>query len=232
MNRIHDEFSLTVHGDSKSSLSATLIEFALNKSLALQHKLPNFVLGMDGMSGRKYRSFINNLISLMPDARYLEVGSWAGSTACSAMYGNKAKITCVDNWSQFGGPRGQFLENVKLCSNKDINFNLIESDFREINYSRLEKYNVYLFDGPHSRQDQRDGIVLAKPCFDKELIFIVDDWNMTEVREGTFSGIEASGLSLNYCMEIRSTQNGLHASVHGALSEWHNGYFVGVFTGP
>jgi hypothetical protein len=232
MADLHDEFSLVVHGDSKSTLSATLVEFALNKSMALQHKLPDFVLDITGMSGRKYRSFINNLISLVPDPRYLEVGSWAGSTACAAMHGNRASVTCVDNWSQFGGPRDQFLQNVKRCSNEGIDFQLIESDFREIDYSKIGKFNVYLFDGPHSHQDQRDGIVLAMPALEKEAIFIVDDWNMTEIREGTFAGIQASGLSLNYCIEIRTTQNGLHASVHGERGEWHNGYFIGVITKP
>ncbi|MEL6064173.1 MULTISPECIES: class I SAM-dependent methyltransferase [unclassified Methylobacterium] len=229
---MHDEFSLVVHGDSKSTLSATLVEFAFAKSMALQHRLPNFVLGMRGMSGRKYRSFINNLIALVPNARYFEVGSWAGSTACAAMYGNKAKITCIDNWSQFGGPRNQFLENVERCSNENIDFQLIESDFREVNYSQIGKYNVYLFDGPHLREDQRDGIVLGMPALDREFILIVDDWNWAEIREGTFAGIQAGGLALNYCMEIKTTQNGSHASVPGERGEWHNGYFIGVLTKP
>jgi hypothetical protein len=46
------------------------------------------VLKMPGMSGTKYRRFINNLMRILPHPRYLEVGAWAGSTLCSAIDGN------------------------------------------------------------------------------------------------------------------------------------------------
>ncbi|MCJ2134786.1 hypothetical protein MKK69_12070 [Methylobacterium sp. J-026] len=114
MTGVHEEFSLSTHGDSKSSLSALLIDFALRKSFALQHKLSDPVLLMEGMSGKKYRIFINNLLSSLPDARYLEIGTWAGSTVCAAMYGNKAKVTCVDNWSLFGGASRPFHAECQL----------------------------------------------------------------------------------------------------------------------
>ena len=41
---------------------------------------------MEGLSGRKYRSLINNLIQKIKDPRYLEIGTWLGSTACSAAF--------------------------------------------------------------------------------------------------------------------------------------------------
>ena len=55
---------------------------------------------MDGLSGRKYRSLINSLINKVKNPSYLEIGSWLGSTACSAAFKNKLTITCIDNWSQ------------------------------------------------------------------------------------------------------------------------------------
>jgi hypothetical protein len=59
---------------------------------------------MKGYSGKKTRHFYNNLLSI-EDARYLEIGTWKGSTLYSAMYGNKAQITYIDNWSQFGNAK-------------------------------------------------------------------------------------------------------------------------------
>jgi hypothetical protein len=229
MSEVHEEFSLRAQGDSRSSVYAALIDFALRKALALDHKLPDFVLGMEGMSGKKYRSLINTLVSSVPDVRYLEVGTWAGSTVCSAMYGNKAKIKCIDNWSQFGGPRDKFLANVSACRGGDVDFEFIEADFREVDYSRLGKNNIYFFDGPHAHHDQRDGLLMAIPALEDELIFIVDDWNSEEVRAGTIAGLKESGLKFTYCVEKRTTQDGNHpVKAQMQNSDWHNGYFISV----
>ena len=35
------------------------------------------IYSIDGMSGKKYRFFINNLVRTVANPRYLEVGSWA-----------------------------------------------------------------------------------------------------------------------------------------------------------
>ncbi len=85
---------------------------ALQRAIANDGKLPMEVLALQGMSGRKYRLFINNLIASIEDARYLEVGTWMGSTLCSAIHGNKVRALAIDNWSQFGGPVAQFLTNL------------------------------------------------------------------------------------------------------------------------
>ena len=64
-------------------------------------KISDEIKFMSGMSGKKYRYLINNLISFTSNARYLEIGCWAGSTVCSALYGNQAKAVCIDNWLKF-----------------------------------------------------------------------------------------------------------------------------------
>jgi hypothetical protein len=58
------------------------------------------ILIMGGMTGIKTRHFYNNLLN-MDDARYLEIGVWTGSSVSSAMYGNKATVVCMDNFSEF-----------------------------------------------------------------------------------------------------------------------------------
>ena len=75
---------------------------------------------MDGMTGKHYRGLINRLVSLLDAPNYLEIGSWKGSSACAAMHGNRLQITCIDNWSEFGGPRNAFLENVERCRSDKI----------------------------------------------------------------------------------------------------------------
>src|SRR5262245_31865440 len=64
------------------------IKEAFAKALNNESEIDPGVLAMVGMSGRKYRHLINNLIRGLADASYLEVGCWTGSTLCSAVSRN------------------------------------------------------------------------------------------------------------------------------------------------
>jgi hypothetical protein len=197
---------------------------ALARSMHFDTKLPDWIAGMQGMSGRKYRYLINNLIASTPDARYLEVGSWAGSTACSAMSGNSVKVRCIDNWSTFDGPRETFVANVGKARSADVDFKLLEMDFRSVNYATLGKFNVYLFDGPHSEADQFDGVTIAQPALDDTYLQIVDDWNWEAVRAGTLRAIEDLDLLQIASVKIRTSQDNKQPPINRENSDWHNGY--------
>lgn len=194
---------------------------AFNKAMNIEHKLSADVSNMKGMSGKKYRYWINNFICIEEAPRYLEVGSWAGSTACSAMVGNKLSLTCIDNWSEFRGPKAKFLKNIQQCSNSKTEFNFIESDFRKVDYTNIGKFNVYLFDGPHLEDDQYDGIALALPALDETFTLIVDDWNWEEVQNGTIRAINDFNLKVHCSITIKTTKN-----PGKQTSAWHNGYFL------
>ncbi len=78
-------------------------------------KLNRAVLQISGMSSPKVRHLLNNLCSL-PSTVYLEIGCWQGSTWIASLFGNEASIsaaTAIDNWSGFGGPQQQFLQNCR-----------------------------------------------------------------------------------------------------------------------
>jgi hypothetical protein len=202
---------------------------ALSRALAGDSKLNQDILSIKGMSGRKYRMFINNLVEEMESVRYLEVGSWAGSTLCSALFGNKIEAIAIDNWSQFGGPATEFFMNLaRFKSDSKISF--LEKDFRQVPYSALDKSNIYLFDGPHEIKDQRDGIVLAQPALDNCYVQIVDDWNWPFVRAGTMDAINEINLTIEFMAEIRTTLDDTHPAIWGPESDWHNGYCLAVLS--
>ena len=216
----------------KNSKYISLIENILKDVKTQKSKLPDWILEMDGMSGRKYRHFINNLIGSLEDPRYLEIGCWKGSTSCSAIFGNGVKSYCIDNWSEFGGPKNVFCENVRKCVDEcdDIEIVFEEVDFRKINYGEIGKYNVYLFDGPHEERDQYDGLMVAQPALDDEFIFICDDWNWERVRNGTMNAIEKLKLDVIFSTDIRTTDDNSYPSDENTKqnSDWHNGYFISV----
>ena len=208
------------------------VKTAFGEAMACIGKLPESVLAIEGMSGKKYRYFINNLIQNIKDPRYVEVGSWGGSTFCSAIYKNKLSAAAIDNWSQAGGPIGTFFKNVSAYCSRDTKISVLSKDFREVNFALLGKFNVYLFDGPHAYKDQYDGLSLALPCLDDVFVFIVDDWNWFGVRSGTMKAIEDLQLSVLFSAEIRTTLDNSHPQVCFQDSDWHNGYFIGVVRKP
>jgi hypothetical protein len=228
-----EELSIVSYGNPNETALSWALERGLRDSLALHSKIPPWLLTMPGMSGRRYRRMINQVIARTPNARYLEVGSWAGSTACSAMYGNECTVMCIDNWSQFGGPKGAFEEATALARSDKVAFQFLERDFREVDFSTLGKYNVYLFDGPHEYQDQYDGVMMAQEALEDEHILIVDDWNWPQVRQGTLDAITKLGLRMVSGLEIKTTQDDSHpVNAYNEASEWHNGYFIAVLQKP
>jgi len=213
-------------------LESRMVRKAFDRALADGGGPPDWVRAIDGMSGQKYRTFISELVKSLPDARYLEVGSYVGSTAAAALAGNDVTAVCIDNWSQFGGPRETFLANMERVrsSSPGVDFRFIEGDFRRTDFSSIGRFNIYLFDGPHEEQDQYDGIMMAKPALDRRVILIVDDWNWAASRLGTFRAVRAAGYSIACSIEIRTTLDNSHAANYGMASDWHNGYFFAVLT--
>ena len=124
------------------------IEVAFYNASNNESKITDEILNMSGFSGKKTRHFYNNLLN-KDDARYLEIGTWKGSSVCSAMCGNKAKIICIDNWSEFGGPKDEFLTNFNTY--KGVNeASFIEQDCYKVDTSQLPKFNIYMYDGNHT----------------------------------------------------------------------------------
>lgn len=205
---------------------------AMNDAINLQGKLSDFVLDIEGMSGRKFRYFINNLLGRIYNPRYLEVGSWAGSTFCSAIYGNTLRAVAVDNWSLFGGPVSHFFSNLSQCCSVQTRTSVVFEDFRKVDFGALGSFNVYLFDGPHAYQDQYDGLAKAIDCLTEEFVFIVDDWNWDDVRTGTYDVIRDLGLDVVLVIEIRTTMDGSTPKLIEKRSDWHNGYFIAVLRKP
>lgn len=211
-------------GDSNPVTDAVLAAFDAPA------ELPPEILAMPGMSGRSYRRFINTLMARLPS--YMEIGSWAGSTLCSALYRNHITALAIDDWSEFEGPAEVFFRRMSACKGRS-KVSFLERDYRTIDYARLascfDPFAVYLYDGPHSGFCQYQGIVQVQPMLAPCYVQIVDDWNHPHIREATMTAIHNIGLRVNLSIAVRTTMDDTHAS--GPVrqdSEWHNGVFIAV----
>jgi hypothetical protein len=223
-----EELDVKFKGDFNDNNLSKNLKTAFMNSLNKETNIPDWILGMRGMSGRKYRRFINNFFSINYDNRYLEVGSYTGSTACSAIANNKIRILCIDNWSQFGDVRSIFFKNIEKLKNKAVDFNFIEKDFKTIDESTLGFFNVYLFDGPHEENDHYLSLKKFISALDNYFLFIVDDWNNLNVRNGTLKSLKELKINIISEIQIFTSSKNIHPKLHSENSDWHDGYLLAV----
>ncbi len=230
---LNEQTRIVRSGDFTANQITIAVEQAFDEALASDHNLPDDLIRLPGMTGRKYRYFINNLVRLVDNPRYLEVGSYTGSSVCAAIASNRATAIAIDNWSQFDGPKDEFLANIERFGSDAVDLTILEQDFRTVGWANLPKSNIYLFDGPHAAADQYDGLALALPALDDTFVFIVDDYNWTEVRDGTARAIADLGLVIDCGIEILTTTDDTHPTMLiRENSDWHNGYFIAVLRKP
>ena len=72
--------------------------------------------------------------------------------------------------------------------------------------------------------------MIADEALDDEYVLIVDDFNWSKVRKGTFDGIRDLGHKVISSIEIRTTEDDSHPQLSGKNSNWHNGYFIAVIS--
>lgn len=188
------------------------------------------ILEYSGYTGSRTRHFYNNICSnRLKNIKYLEIGTWNGSSSISAVYKNNIDALFIDNWSQFNGDSSIFTENINKF-NSDSNCYLLESDCWKVDLNNLEvgPFNIYLFDGDHSELDHFKALEYYLPVLDNEFIFMVDDWNWPNVRDGTMRAIRELDLFVKFRHELFVSSDDLkNMPEHKGKETWWNG--CGIF---
>jgi hypothetical protein len=186
----------------------------------------DFILNYQGYTGTTTRHFYNNICN-RDQVRYLEIGTWSGSSSISAVYKNNIHALFIDNWSQFNGSANVFTRVIKRFSGDSKCF-LLESDCWEVDKRYIGKFNVYLYDGAHDEVDHFKALDYYLESMEDTFIYIVDDWNWQEVRDGTMRAIRENGLVVEYeYSKILDDSETKDMPNHLGKSSWWNG--IGVF---
>jgi hypothetical protein len=188
------------------------------------------ILEYKGMTGTNTRHLYNNIISnfgeTCTDVRYLEIGTWYGSSSISAIYKNKVDALFIDNWSQFGGDPNIFMEILEKYEGES-NLYLIENDCWKVDLNDLndKKFNVYLYDGGHSESDHYKSLEYYYPVLEDQFIFMVDDWCWSDVRDGTMRAIRDLNLKIEFRHEEFLGNDDLKGMPnHKGKETWWNGF--------
>jgi hypothetical protein len=191
----------------------------LNSTLSGYTRLPKSVFDIHGFSSPYIRILLNNLCNFS-QCKYLEIGSWHGSTLISASHNNKGSFIGIDNFSEFEGETAKNNFKNNLANHRDTSSTkLIESDCWLLDPLQFSGTNVYFYDGAHTRHDQFEAFRYYHNCFAKNFIAVVDDWNWEYVREGTLESFKF----LNY--KVKS-QFEFFSDFNGDVEGWWNGIMI------
>lgn len=203
------------------------IEQSVTAAEQYSSKIDKGVFTIEGFTGQKTLHFYNNLLG-MDDVRYLEIGSWRGSSTCAALCGNAATAVCIENWSEFESPRDECLANVeKYRGDNTVYF--IEQDCWKVKTADLPKCNIYLYDACHKRESHKMALTHYIDAMDDIFVYIVDDWDWKSVQDGTNDAIKELGLETMYKLEIHMKQDGSDYPESKDYLNWWNGICVFVF---
>jgi hypothetical protein len=166
---------------------------------------------------------------MLPECRYLEIGTYHGSSSISAIYKNKVDAVFIDNWSLFDGNKGIFEEAIARYSNDENEVEVIDNDCWKVDVSEImrdkkkKKFNVYLYDGGHEYEDHYKAISKYYETLDENCIVLIDDWNWEQVRRGTFDAIRDMNIGIKFKYEIYTPEP--HYEL--GITNWWNG--IGIF---
>lgn len=152
------------------------------------------------------------------DEAFVNVGVWHGFSFLSGLMMNPEKLCIgIDNFSQFGGPKQEFLNRFNIYKSSRHVFH--DVDYEEY-FSKLHKgpIGVYLYDGDHSYHNQFNGLSVAEPYFGPDCLVLVDDTNDEEPRQATIDFIARSRNEYEIVFDART-----HANMHPT---WWNGLMI------
>lgn len=163
---------------------------------------------MPRMSSLAIGGIIHWLVRQMPsDCRYVNVGVWHGFTLFAGMLGNPDKLCVgVDNFTQFGGPRDDFLTRFSLRRSMCHDFH--DMDYREY-FARYHQgwIGLYYYDGDHTYAHQLEGLRMAEPWLRPESLILVDDTNLPEPRQATMDFMTQSPNAYRIIADLRTAGN-------------------------
>lgn len=144
------------------------------------------VLGIPRMSTLAIGTLVNHAVRRQErDECFVNVGVWHGFTLLAGVVGNPDRqIIGVDNFSEFGGPRDDFLARWDRFHTPP-HHRFFDLDFLEYFKEHSGVIGTYYYDGAHDYDSQYRGLTAAEPFFGPRVVIFVDDWNNPDAREAT-----------------------------------------------
>ncbi|MBS2037238.1 glycosyltransferase [bacterium] len=179
------------------------------------------------MSTLAYSALLQRMVAEMPDHLvYVNVGVWHGFSFLASILDNGAKrCVGVDNFSQFGGPRAQFLQRFERLRGDRHEF--YEMDYQDyFAHKHTGQLGAYFYDGHHAYEHQLRGLQVAEPHFAPGCIVLVDDTNWDEPRQASLDFVKNSSRRYELIFDMRTALNSNPTWWNGFHPTWWNGVMI------
>lgn len=183
------------------------IEIAIERAIQRKSKLTDEALRVPMLGSLQIRHLLNNLGSLAE--HYLEHGVHKGGSFCSTVFGNQlltaTAVDCFasDATNKVDPAQPIFLANVEKFLHPGTTFELIVSDSFEVKPKQIQMgIDLYYFDSDHSYISQRKALTHFKKNMAEEFVYMVDDFMLPDVKNGTIDGIKEAGYEVLFEKEL------------------------------
>jgi len=215
---------------------AAKVDYALGRAINCYRDLPDLCTGMVGYSGYKTRYVINNLMRTMNSPQYVELGTWQGSTLCSAIGGVEAVTALgIDNFSLVSGSKELLEQNVRAVKRSSATVEILDADVSLVEFSGRGPFNVAMYDCGRA-VDHSQVFANMVTGMSNEFVLFVQDWDhsygggSSPLNSAILSTIEQLGLVTEYYTNVQSGgyyESGGNNSSDVLFTDWHNG--LGIF---
>ena len=225
---------ITSHMKKQNMIQHPFVDMILESINASACGVSNFdesTFDISGLSSNRVRHFLNSLCS-NEGIKYLEIGSYLGSTFCAAIEGNELEAYAVDNWATDNLQPAENETEIERASYQDFRENakkykgdskvrIINTDCKNLVPEDLNsKVNLVFYDGDHSYDGQLESLQTVKDLVEDTFILILDDANFAGVVESAEQFVRQNNFSilfeqklLNAIESDRMWWNGLHILV-------------------
>lgn len=167
------------------------------------------LLSVPRMSTYAMAAVIDKAVSRMPaGTAFVNVGVWHGFSFLSGIAANPdRRCVAIDNFSQFGGPKNEFLGRYEARRSPNHEFH--EMDYEEyFAKAHAGPIGFYIYDGEHSYRNQLRGLEAAEPFFADGCVIQVDDTNDEEPRRANLDFINRTPGKYRLLFDRRTAGNG------------------------
>lgn len=202
---------------------------SINSSACAVSNFDESTFDISGLSSNRVRHLLNSLCS-NEGIKYLEIGSYLGSTFCAAIEGNQLEAYAVDNWATDNLQPAENETEIERASYQDFKENakrykgdskvrIINADCKNLVPEDLNsKVNLVFYDGDHSYDGQLESLQTIKDLVEDTFILILDDANFAGVVESAEQFVRQNNFSILFEQKL------LNAIESDRM--WWNGLYI------
>lgn len=205
------------------------IKEAIGKADQFQSKLSSEAINIPFLGSLKIRALLNNIGMLA--THVMDIGCHKGCSLSSMIYTNPnvKSATAIDSWESDSVNEDkaypQFMANLQTFKPANTELNVITSDCWKVDLSLIpNKIDLYSYDCGHERWEQKEALLYYKEVLADEFIYLCDDWQYKEVKQGTLDGIKEGGYQVLFGQELLNPEP--YTEDQHLNMAWWRGYAV------